>query len=206
MTTHDWKKLASEESITKTIAALQAHGINAIVVENASAAKAKALELIPKGAEVMNQTSVTLSTIGLDKEINESGNYDSVRVRLGTMDRKTQGNEMQKLGAAPDYAIGSVHAVTEDGKVFIASNTGSQLGAYAYGSSHVIWVVGTQKIVANEEMAKRRMYEHSLVLESERAKKAYGTTGSFVSKILSVYKEVNPKRITIIFVKEVLGF
>ena len=31
------------------------------------------------------------------------------------MDRETQDREMRKLGAAPDYIIGSAHAVTEDG-------------------------------------------------------------------------------------------
>ena len=33
------------------------------------------------------------------------------------MDRETQDREMRKLGAAPDYIIGSAHAVTEDGQV-----------------------------------------------------------------------------------------
>ena len=205
MTTKDWKKLASEESITKTKAALMINGITAHVTENRDEAVAKVRQLIPKGAEIMNQTSVTLETIGLDKEINESSNYNSVRNRLTKMDRKTQNSEMQKLGAAPDYVIGSVHAVTEDGKVFIASNTGSQLPSYAYGSNHVIWVVGTQKIVKDEAEVKQRIYEYVLPLENERAKKAYGV-GSNVSKLLEISKEVKPNRITVIVVKEPLGF
>ena len=123
-----------------------------------------------------------------------------------SMDRKTQGREMQKIGATPDWTIGSVHAVTEEGQVLIASNTGSQLPAYAYGSSHVIWVVGTQKIVKNIDQGIKRVYEHSLPLESERAKKAYGVPGSFVSKILIVNKEISPGRVVIIFINEKLGF
>lgn len=43
-------------------------------------------------------------------------------------------------------------------------------------------------------------------LESERDKKAYGVSGSFVSKLLVVDKEINPGRIHIIFVVEVLGY
>ncbi len=205
-TTKNWGVLATEESINKTIAALKANGMDAVVVADAAATKAKVIELIPKGAEIMNQTSVTLETVGLAKEINESGNYDSVRNKLNAMDRKTQGAAMQKLGAAPEWVIGSVHSVTENGEVFIASNTGSQLSSYAYGSSHVIWVVGTQKIVKDADEATHRMFEHSLELEHVRANKAYGVPGSAINKILKINKEVKPGRITIIFVKEVLGF
>lgn len=121
------------------------------------------------------------------------------------MDRKTQGVQMNQLGGAPEWVIGSVHAVTEDGAVFVASNSGSQLGAYAYGAQKVIWVIGTQKIVKNRDEAFRRLSEYSLPLEDERAQKAYGVH-SGVSKILMVNKETQPGRITAILVKEKLGF
>jgi len=198
--------IPSDEIIQKTIASLKSNGIGAMVVENGEAAKTKALELIPAQSEVMDMTSVTLETIGIAKEINESGKYNSVRNQLNSMDRKTQNSEMQKLGAAPVYAIGSVHAVTQEGQVVIASNTGSQLPAYAYGAAKVIWVVGAQKIVEDLDAAFKRIYEYVLPLESERARKAYGVEGSNVSKLLIVSKEIAPNRITIIFVKEVLGF
>ena len=67
------------------------------------------------------------------------------------MDRETQAKEMKSLGSTPDWAIGSVHAVTEDGQILVASATGSQLPAYAYGATNVLWVVGGQKIVRNLE-------------------------------------------------------
>ena len=93
-----------------------------------------------------------------------------------------------------------------DGKVLIASNTGSQLPAYAYGASKVIWIVGTQKIVNDLEDGMKRIYEYTLPLESERAQKAYGVAGSAVSKLLIVNQEVTPGRITIIFVPENIGY
>lgn len=130
--------LAQEKSIEDCIAALKANGIDAEVVDSSQIAKQRITRLIPNGSEVMNMTSVTLDKIGLSEEIVNSGNYKSVRSMLNKMDRNTQSSEMQKLGAAPDWVIGSVHAVTKDGKVVVASNTGSQLPAYAYGSSHVI--------------------------------------------------------------------
>jgi hypothetical protein len=201
-----WTQIPAQEHIQKTIESLKANGMEAVLASSKDDAKAKALALIPTGAEVMTMTSVTLSELGITKELDETGKYNSVRAKFKTMDKATQGLEMQRLGAAPEYTIGSAHAVTEDGTVFIASNTGSQLAAYVYGASHVVWVVGVQKIVANDLEAKERLYEHTLPLESERAHKAYGVPGSFVSKLLMVNREVNPGRIHIIFVPEVIGF
>lgn len=202
----EFAKLASVKEIEIVIKALGVSGIQAFDVETAEEAKEEVLALIPKGAEVFTMTSMTLEEIGVAKEINESGNYNSVRNKLNSMDRKTQRKEMAKLGAVPEYAIGSVHAVTQDGKVLIASNTGSQLAGYVYGSGHVIWVVGAQKIVKNIDEGIRRIYEYSLPLESERAKKAYGVSGSAVNKLLVINKEVLPNRISVVIVRQKLGF
>lgn len=198
--------IPTDEVIQKTVKNLKENGVNAVVVNTKEDAKKKALEILPKGAQVLTMTSVTLETPNLAKEINESGIYDSVRNKLNSLDREKDHKVMQQLGAVPDWAIGSVHALTQDGHVLIASNTGSQLPAYGYGANHVIWVVGAQKIVKNFEEGLKRVYEHTLPLESERARKAYGVPGSAVNKLLVVNKEVNPQRITIILVKEVLGF
>ncbi len=198
--------IPNDEIIKKTAAALQSNGMEVIVVENRNEAKTKVLDLIPANAEVLNMTSLTLDTVSLATAINESGQFSSVRNRLNTMDSNTQASEKRKLGAAPDYAAGSVHAVTQQGQVVVASNTGSQLPAYAYGSQRVIWVVGAQKIVPDLDQALKRTYDYVLPLESERAKKAYGSDGSNVSKLLIVNKEVSPGRITVILVKEALGF
>ena len=205
-----YTQLASKESVEKTKAALEKNGFTVILAETGTEAKAKALELIPTGSEVLTMTSATLQDIGLAKELNESGNYDSIRLKLtAMMGDKTKSREQKRLGAAPEYATGSVHAVTEDGKVYVASNTGSQLGAYLYASDHVIWVVGTQKIVPNSEIAFKRIWEHSLPLESARARVAYNLPETFNSsprKIAEFNSEGTAGRITIILVNKVLGF
>lgn len=199
-----WNKLASNDSVIKTAKNLEANGISAVVVKNGKEAKKKILELIPAGNEVMTMSSETLRLIGIPDEINTK-RFDSVKEKLSKMDRDKEHSEMLKLGAAPKYSIGSVHAVTEEGQVLIASNSGSQLPAYVYGSEHVIWVVGTQKIVKTLDDGMKRIYDYVLPLESERAKKVYGNPSN-VSKLLIINKEVKPNRITVIFVKENLGF
>lgn len=198
-------KLATDATLEKAASALQANGLAAVVVESGQAAKTKVLELIPQTAEVFTMSSTTLEQIGLMQAINESGKYVSVRKKLTAMDRAKQGKEMNALGAVPDWTVGSVHAVTEDGHVFVASNTGSQLGPYAYGADHVIWVVGSQKVVKDDAKALKRINEYVLPLERERIRKLYNRE-SEVSKLLVVNIEKIPGRITVILVKEKLGF
>src|SRR3990170_6084769 len=198
-------ELANEEAIQKTIRALRSNNFKVEVVENKEEAKKKVLELVPAGAEVFTMTSQTLEAIGVDKEINESGKYNALRLKLYAMDRNTQAREMAKLGAAPDWVVASVHAVTLDGHLLIASNTGSQLSAEAYAGGKVIFVVGTQKIVKDTQEGLRRIYEYTLPLEDKRAQKAYGVH-SGVNKILIINKEIMPERTTVILVGEKLGF
>lgn len=198
-------QLVSQEQIDRAVAALAGNGMKAYVVADAAQAKAKALEIIPTGAEVMNMTSVTLDTVTLVQEILESGKFKPARDLLN--DASANPDEKRRHGAAPEWAVGSVHALTEDGSAIIASNTGSQLPAYAYGATHVLWVVGAQKIVPDLETGLKRLREYVLPLESERANKAYSiTTGSNISKLLIVSKELQQDRITTIIVKEKLGF
>jgi len=60
-----WAKPADEKSIERAAAALKANGMEIIVAGNREEAKKRVLELIPRGAEVMSMTSVTLDTAGI---------------------------------------------------------------------------------------------------------------------------------------------
>ncbi len=200
-----WDKLADDATIEKTAVALRQNNIAVEVVATGEEAKKKVLDMIPEGAEVHTGTSQTSESIGLTAEINESGRYVSIRKKLQSMDRSTQAKDMAKLRMTADWFIGSVHAVTHKGQVLIASQSGSQLPASAAGAAHVIWVVGTQKIVANLDEGTKRIYEYCLPLEEARMQKA-SSVGSAVNKILIINKEKAPGRITMILVKEKLGF
>lgn len=201
----EFTRSADDKQIERTALALKANGIHALIAEDGEEARRMFFELVPEGAEVFLSASVTLDELGIQGEIDRSGRYDAVRPKRMAMDRRTQAREIRKLGAAPDYAAGSVHAVTEDGQVLIASNGGSQLGPFASSAGKVIWVVGAQKLVKDLDEGIRRVYEHSLPLEQERARKAYNIQ-SAVSKLLVINREVQPDRITMIIVKEPIGY
>jgi L-lactate utilization protein LutC len=200
-----YSRLASDTQIMRTAQSLEAHGIHAIIAANGEETRTKLLELLPEGAEVFLGSSDTVKELGLKEIVDNSERFNSVRVRLAKMDSSTQNREMIKMGAVPEYIIGSVQAVTEDGSVVIASNTGSQLAPYAASAAHVIWVVGSQKIVRTLEEGFERVYQYALPLEDARLMKEYGMHSS-VNKMLIIHKEVIPGRTTIILVKEKLGF
>jgi hypothetical protein len=204
-TTSTFKALASDEQIARTVKALESNGIKALIAENGEDAKRLFFELVPDGAEVFLGASVTLEKTGIKDVIDQSGRFDAVRPRMFAMNRETQGREIRKLGGAPDYAAGSVHAVTEDGHVLIASNTGSQLGPYASGAGKIIWVVGAQKLVKDLNEGLRRVNEYVLPLEEVHMQELYKASTA-VSKLLIVNREIRPDRITMIIVREELGF
>ena len=195
---------ADRSRLERTAAALTARGFAAVIADSAAHARSLVLDAIPEGAEVQSALSETLRELGITREIDESGRYDSVRVRLAAMDRETQGREMQKLGAAPDYIIGSVHAITDDGVILVGSGTGSQLGAYAYAAGTVILVVGHQKLVRDLQDARRRLVEYSLPREFARMQ-SLGHPGSLIGKTLTLEADFGG-RISVILVPERLGF
>jgi len=201
----EFAHLASDESIERAGAALAAAGMTAMVVASGEEARLAVENLLPYNAEVFNNTSRTLEAIGVAEDIERSGRYQALRLRLYQMDREMQQQEMRHLVASPDYVVGSAHAVTEEGSLLVASASGSQLGPIVSGGGHVILVVGGQKIVADVAMGLRRIYEYCLPLEDHRAREAYGV-GSGVNNVLIVNRSLAPGRITVILVRESLGF
>ena len=200
-----WATKADDVRVKRTIAALEANGIAALRAADLAEAKPLVLDLIPEGSEVHSGASQSLELTGVRDEIEESGRYEPIRPRIWSMDRNTQGDEIRRLGAAPDVVLGSVHAVTETGSLLAASMSGSQLGPYVSGAGRVILLVGTQKIVSDVEEGLRRIDEYAYPLEDARAQAAYGIH-SAVNKVLIINREISPGRITVVFVDAVLGF
>ncbi len=196
--------LADEQALAATATALEEHGFSVQVVDDLDAARQAVLARIPHGSSVMTNTSVTLAETGIADAINDGGPYESVRNKMLALDFATQAQEMKAIGGQPDYALGSVHAVTRDGTLVIASASGSQLASYAWSAANVIFVVGAHKLVPTLQAAHERIYQHSLKLEDARAQAAYGQH-SQVGKILEIHQEL-PGRIHIVLIRQVVGF
>jgi L-lactate utilization protein LutC len=201
----EWNKLADDRTIEATAKALGSKNIEVFVVKDRNEAKAKFLDLVPKDAEVYCMSSKTLEETGIMKEVEEGVRYVSVRKKVTSINEKDKREAARKAASACQYATGSVHAVSEEGEVVIASQSGSQLAPYSFAASNVVWVVGAQKIVKNLDQAFSRIREYVVPLENERMMKAYGI-GTGLNKMLIFEKEGTPNRIKMILVKEKLGF
>jgi hypothetical protein len=196
--------LPDEQTLADTVVALEEHGFSVEVVDDLDAAREAVLARIPEGSSVMTNTSVTLQKTGIADAIDGGGPYESARTRMMALDFATQLQEMKAIAGQPAYALGSVHAITSEGTLVIASASGSQLASYAWGAANVVFVVGAQKLVSSLEAAHERIIEHSLKLEDARAYAAYGQN-SRVGKVLEIHQE-DPGRIHIVLVRQQVGF
>jgi hypothetical protein len=197
-------ELPDDQTLAATVVALEEHGFGVEVVDDLDDAREAVLALIPEGSSVMTNTSVTLEETGIAEAINDGGPYGSARNKMMALDYATQLPEMKAVAGMADYALGSVHAVTLEGTLVIASASGSQLAAYAWGAASVIFVVGAQKLVPDLEAAHERIVEHSLKLEDARAYAAYGQN-SRIGKILEIHQE-DPGRIHVVLIRQLVGF
>lgn len=201
----DYSLAVSEEELQSAKKALENNGFKVEILEDLEAARKKVAEIIPEGSEVFTATSLTLDTAKITDDMNESGKYVSVRDKFMPLYGKPEkAVEMRRIGSGADYALGSVHAVTGEGHLLIASASGSQIPNYAYGATNVIWVVGAQKIVKNLDEAFERLETYTFPLENERAKKAYGS-GSSINKILINRKEPTGRG-TVLLLRQAVGF
>ncbi|MEV4492525.1 LUD domain-containing protein [Micromonospora coxensis] len=196
---------APVEQLERSAAALTAHGFAVEILDDVADARARIRDLIPVGASVFTSASETLRLSGIDEDINASGRYQAVKPRVLAMDRSTGADDIRRLLAGPDVVVGSVAALTETGSIVVASASGSQLPAYAGGAARAIWIVGAQKVVPDLDTALRRLEEHALPLESARAQVAYGQP-SAINRLLILNAELRPGRVTVLLLREAIGF
>ena len=203
-TQQEFASPSSEKLLQQVSERIRERNINVLIVNNGEEARQAVLELIPQGSEVHSAKSKTLQDSGIFDTLMDPNQYNALRHQTMKMDRKTQMREIRKLTAAPDYMLGSVQAITEDGILVDASATGSQLAAYASTAGKVILVVGSQKIVPDLETAFRRIREYVLPWEDAQVRKAINM-GTYVGKILIIEREWVSDRTKVILVREPIG-
>lgn len=206
MTSHasEFTEPATEEQLGAIAERLRARNFEVVIVDHAAQAKAEVMKRLPDGAEVHAAKSKTLEDIGVFGELMGSDRYDFLRKKLFKMDRATQAREMRRLVAAPDFELGSVHAITEAGELVEASASGSQMGPYSASSGQLILVAGSQKIVKDLDAAMRRIREHVLPYEDARLREQMGV-GTKICRVLILEQDYVPGHTTVILVREPVG-
>ena len=199
------RPLASEMSILKTVESLTQRNISALAVDSTDEAFKLLLTLVPSGSEVYCGTSETLNSIGFPEYIRNNPDYRSLDREFESESDPQNKQELRRLSSISEYYIGSVQAISETGEVVVASSSGSQIGAYAFGAKHVILVSGTQKICPSLSDAISRVRGYSTDKHDEwLAEKGIGPAP--VGKLLILEKETQLGRLTVLLVREDLGW
>lgn len=189
--------------------ALQARGIRPELVSTGLQALERLRSLIPPGASVTTGASLTLKEIGFE-DLLASGSHPWKNLKGEYLAEKDPARQMalRRQASLADYWLGSVHAVAQTGEVVIASMSGSQLAAYAYAASNLIWVIGAQKLTGSLDEAIRRVREYVLPHEDKRMRDMTGgKTGSMIGKLMVFEREAPflKRNVTALIVQERLG-
>ncbi len=196
---------ASAESIQRTIAALAARNVEAILVEDGAAALARLKELVPEGSEVFVNTSETLTTIGYTDFMHGNDRYVNLHDRMMAQPDPAEQREFRRQTTIADYFVGSVQAIAETGEIVVASGSGSQIGAYSYGARRLILVAGTQKICSTVAEAEARTRGWTLEVH-DRWLEGRGVAPTPIGKYLVMEHEPVVGRITMLLIPESLGW
>ncbi len=196
---------ATAASISRTIEALAARNVEAMLLESREAALSKLKELVPEGSEVFVSTSETLDTIGYTEHMHGNDRYVNLHDQMLAHTDPAAQREFRRKTTIADYFVGSVQAIAETGEIVVASGSGSQIGAFAYGARRVILVAGTQKICPTLADAESRTRGFTLE-RHDRWLEGRGARPTPIGKYLVMEHEPMVGRISMILIPESLGW
>lgn len=194
--------------------ALEKNGMKAYLVEDAQAARELVNAMIKDHETVCDGGTMTLQETGILDMLNHR---DLVFHSHSdpTMTREQSDAEARKAFSA-DTFIASTNAVTLQGELVNIDGHGNRVSAMIFGPKQVIIVAGYNKIVEDEEAAKKRIREIAAPANSVRSHKQTpcSKTGSCQDcyskdRICSSYVKINydkEDRIRVILIAEAYGY
>ena len=196
--------LPDDETLGATVIALEEHGFSVEVVDDLDTARSAVLARIPNGSSVMTSTSVTLQETGIATRSTMEDRTTLRGTRCSLLDFATQAQEMKAIGGQPDYVLGSVHTVTTDGALVIASASGSQLASVRVGRRQRHLRRGRAEAGSH---AGDRARPDLPAQPDPGGRGAYATYGqnSYVGKVLEIHQEL-PGRIHIVLIRRSIGY
>lgn len=208
------KKKRNKLLAEKVIKGLQSRNMEGYYVDNKEAALKKVFELIPRGSSIGWGGSASIDEVGL-KVVAKTGDY-VVFDRDGCKDPiKKKQIELKIFGS--DYFLCSTNAITEDGILVNIDGNSNRVAAIAYGPTHVIMVVGMNKVAKDVDAAIYRARNEAAPINAQRFPletpcKKTGSCANCMSKdticcqFLVTRFSRHEGRIKVILVGEDLGF
>ena len=121
--------LAGAAAIQRTVEGLKARNMEAMVVNSGAEALAKLKGLLPEGAEIYNNTSETLDSIGFSEFVHGNPRFRNLHDDMLAETNPDKQLDIRRRATLAEYFIGSVQAIAESGEVVVASGSGSQIAA-----------------------------------------------------------------------------
>jgi len=203
---NDYAKIPNSDVIEKTVKNLQNRGIVVFLVETKKDALEKIKSIIPDGVTVMNGYSITLEEIGFVDYLKEGHSWGNLHIPALMEKNEKNKIRLMRESQLADYFLGGVNAIAETGELVATDASGSKVGAYPYSAGRLILVSGVNKIEPTLDIAMKRIREYVLPLEDIRIKDVCGVKSSFLGKTVIIHREIMPERISLILVKEKLGY
>ena len=156
------------ELLQQAAKALTAKGYTVRCFSNKKEALTAFLEEVPVSDTIGFGGSVTVAEMGLCEALMERGTtiYSHWHIPEGETAKTVQ----EKAGTADLYVCSS-NAVTLDGKLVNVDGTGNRLASILYGHKRCYFMVGVNKIVADQEAAMERLRAFACPLNAKRLNK-----------------------------------
>ncbi|MBR3825717.1 MAG: lactate utilization protein [Lachnospiraceae bacterium] len=198
----------------KVIKGLQSRNMEGYYVKNKEEALKKVFSLIPRGSSIGWGGSASVDEIGF-KVVAKTGEYVVFDRDKGKNPIEKKQIEIQTFGC--DYYLCSSNAITEDGILVNIDGNSNRVAAIAYGPTHVIMVVGMNKVAKDLDAAICRARNEAAPINAQRFEldtpcRKNGSCANCMSKdticcqFLVTRFSRHEGRIKVILVGEDLGF
>ena len=198
----------------KIIKGLESRNMEGYYVNTKDEALEKVFSIIPRGSSIGWGGSLSIEQIGA-KVVAKTGEY-VVFDRDNCKDNiEKKQVELQIFGC--DYFLCSSNAITEDGILVNIDGNSNRVAAIAYGPTHVIMVIGMNKVAKDVDAAIYRARNEAAPINAQRFPldtpcKKNGSCANCMSKdticcqFLITRFSRHADRIKVILVGEDLGF
>lgn len=139
----------NEADLLATCRALSRNGFNARPVENREDAVRLVLHMVPPAATVAIGGSITLSQLGIVRQLRQRGNTVVNPIRTAMRVGWGEARAEMRQALLSDAFVTSSNAVTRDGKLVNMDMTGNRVAAMIFGPAKVIVVAGQNKVVGD---------------------------------------------------------
>jgi len=140
--------------VDKAAGELKKNNYSVFTENNVKSALARVLDLVKPGESVAFGGSMTVEALGMREALEKHGAKIIASSPGATKEEKIK---IRRQSLAADVFIASPNAVTLDGKLIYMDKIGNRAAGMMFGPLKVIVIAGSNKIVTDEQAARKRI-------------------------------------------------